>query len=166
MVALLHIGMNMFVLLDIAPVVEEVYGSARFLFLYTACGIGGSLCSTFFGSNPSVGASGAILGLLGLLLAITTKRSGAHIQAMRSRLISWVVTIFAFGFLVPGIDRMGPLRWICNRLRSWEILCGSLPAAGQERTRAYLLGWLAFAVIAAAFALMFMHLHDPLPMEN
>ncbi len=64
---LLHIGMNMFVFLDIAPVVEEVYGSARFLFLYTACGIGGSLCSTFLGKHPSVGASGAILGIIGLL---------------------------------------------------------------------------------------------------
>ncbi len=163
---LLHIGMNMFVLLDIAPVVEEVYGSARFLFLYTACGIGGSLCSTFFGSNPSVGASGAILGLLGLLLAITTKRSGAHIQAMRSRLISWVVTIFAFGFLVSGIDRWGHFGGFVTGFVLGKFFADRLPAAGQERTRAYLLGWLAFAVIAAAFALMFVHLHDPLPMEN
>src|SRR5262249_31582128 len=69
---LLHIGMNMFVLLDIAPVVEELYGSARFLFLYVVCGIGGSLCSTFLGRNPSVGASGAILGIVGLLIAVTT----------------------------------------------------------------------------------------------
>lgn len=62
------------------------------------------LCSTFIGRHPSVGASGAILGLIGVLIAITTKRSGAHMQAICSRLISWVATIFAFGFLVPSID--------------------------------------------------------------
>jgi len=113
-----------------------------------------------------VGASGAILGLLGLLLAITTKRSGAHIQAMRSRLISWVVTIFAFGFLVSGIDRWGHFGGFVTGFVLGKFFADRLPAAGQERTRAYLLGWLAFAVIAAAFALMFVHLHDPLPMEN
>ena len=44
---LIHIGFNMMVLMDIGPVVEELYGSARFLFLYTATGIVGFLFSAF-----------------------------------------------------------------------------------------------------------------------
>jgi rhomboid protease GluP len=160
---LLHIGMNMFVFLDIAPVVEEVYGSARFLFLYTACGIGGSISSTFFGRHPSVGASGAILGIIGLLLAITTKRSGIQIQAMRSRLISWVVTIFAFGLLVPGIDGWGHFGGFATGFVLGKIFADRLPTAGKERTQAYALGWLAGLVIIASFAMMFMHFGDPLP---
>jgi rhomboid protease GluP len=160
---LLHIGMNMFVLLDIAPVVEEVYGSARFLFLYVACAIGGSLSSTFFGKGPSVGASGAILGLIGVLIAITTKRSGAQMQAMRSRLISWVVTIFAFGFFVPGIDNWGHFGGLATGFLLGKVLADRQPAAGQERTRAYLLGWIAGALLVAAFVMMFLHLGDPLP---
>ena len=65
----------MLVLLDISPVVEELYGSARFLFLYVACGIGGSLCSTFFGKNLSVSASGAILGVVASLWDVSDRRT-------------------------------------------------------------------------------------------
>ena len=35
---LIHIGFNMMVLMDIGPVVEELYGSARYFFLYTFTG--------------------------------------------------------------------------------------------------------------------------------
>jgi rhomboid protease GluP len=100
---LIHIGFNMMVLMDIGPVVEEVYGSARFLFLYLAAGIVGFLFSAFSGHN-SIGASAPILGLIGMLIAVTTKRSGAHMQELRSRLISWVVSIFVLGFFISGID--------------------------------------------------------------
>ncbi len=96
---LIHIGFNMIVLLDIGPMVEEVYGSARYLFLYLVMGIAGYLLSALAG-HFSVGASGAILGIIGLLIAITTKRGGMQMKELRSRLISWVVTIFALGFLV------------------------------------------------------------------
>ena len=101
---LIHIGFNMMVLMDIGPVVEEVYGSARYLFLYTSAGIIGFGASAFFGGHPAVGASAPILGLIGLLIAITTRRSGAHMQQLKSRLISWVISIFVLGFIVPGID--------------------------------------------------------------
>ncbi|MGB8321850.1 MAG: rhomboid family intramembrane serine protease [Candidatus Acidiferrum sp.] len=160
---LLHIGMNMMVLLDIAPMVEEVYGSARFLFIYVACGVGGSLLSTLFGKGPSVGASGAILGLIGVLIAVTSKRGGASMQAMRSRLISWVVTIFAFGFLVPGIDNWGHFGGLTIGFLVGRIFSDRQPAAGSERSRSYLMGWFAGAVIVAAFVMMYIHFNDPIP---
>ncbi len=160
---LLHIGMNMFVLLDISPIVEELYGSARFLFLYVACAIGGSACSTFFGRGPSVGASGAILGLLGVLIAVTTRHSGANIQALRSRLISWVIAIFAFGLLVPGIDNWGHFGGLATGFVLGRLLADRLPEAGPERTRAYALGWLAGGVLVAAFAFMIVNFGNPLP---
>ncbi len=39
--SLLHIGFNMWVLMDIGPVVEDLYGSARYFFLYVATGAAG-----------------------------------------------------------------------------------------------------------------------------
>ena len=45
---LLHIGFNMWVLMDIGPMVEELYGSARYLFLYRCDGRGG-ICAQFLG---------------------------------------------------------------------------------------------------------------------
>ena len=160
---LLHIGMNMFVLMDIGPVVEEVYGSARYLFVYTACAIGGSVLSTFAGSHPSVGASGAIMGLLGALIAITTKRGGAQIREMRSRLISWVVTIFAFGFLAGGVDNWGHFGGLATGFAVGKLLADREPNPGPERTQAYAMGWIAFAVLAVAFVQMLRNFGNPLP---
>jgi rhomboid protease GluP len=154
---LLHIGMNMFVLLDIAPIVEELYGSARFLFLYIACGIGGSLGSTFLGRYPSVGASGAIMGLIGLLIAVTTRRGGASMQAMRSRLISWVITIFLFGFIASGVDNYGHFGGLVTGFLLGRVFADRQPAPGQERTQAYVLGWLAGGLLIAAFVMMFLN---------
>jgi len=163
---LLHIGFNMMVLLDIAPVVEELYGSARFLFLYVACAVGGSALSTYFGKAPSVGASGAIMGVIGILIAVTTKRSGMQFQAMRSRLISWVITIFAFGFLMGGIDNWGHFGGLVTGFAFGKIFTDQPPAAGPERSRSYLLGWLAGGFALACFVMMFLHFSDPLPFRE
>src|ERR1019366_9381537 len=43
---LLHIGFNMWVLMDIGPMVEEMYGSARYLFLFVVTGASGYLASS------------------------------------------------------------------------------------------------------------------------
>jgi rhomboid protease GluP len=158
---LLHIGFNMMVLLDIGPVVEELYGSPRYLFLYVTTGAAGFALSVWH--VPAVGASGAIMGLIGLMIAVTTKRSGAAMQALRSRLVSWVVTIFVFGFLMPGIDNWGHFGGLAAGFGLGKLFADREPMNPRERTTAYALGWLAGAVCFASFALMFLHYRDPLP---
>jgi rhomboid protease GluP len=159
---LIHIGFNMMVLMDIGPVVEEVYGSARFLFLYTATGVTGFLLSAFSRHN-SVGASAPILGLIGLMIAITTRRSGAHMQQLRSRLISWVVSIFVFGFLMRGVDNWAHFGGLAAGFGLGKLFADREPVNASERDTANALGWLAAAVVVACFVLMIVHYRDPLP---
>jgi rhomboid protease GluP len=161
---LIHIGFNMMVLLDIGPMVEEVYGSARYLFLYITMGVVGFLLSAWRGSF-SVGASGAILGIIGLLIAITSKRGGAQMRELRARLISWVVTIFALGFLAAGLrtDNWAHFGGLAAGYLLGRVFADRLPEAGQERTRAYALGWLAGLVVIASFVLMVLHYSDAFP---
>jgi membrane associated rhomboid family serine protease len=161
---LIHIGFNMIVLLDIGPMVEEVYGSARYLFLYLVMGIAGYVLSALAG-HFSVGASGAILGIIGLLIAITTKRGGTQMKELRSRLISWVVTIFALGFLVGGLrtDNWAHFGGLAAGFLLGKVFADRLPEPGRERTQAYALGWLAGIVIIASFALMLLHYANPIP---
>ena len=160
---LIHIGFNMMVLMDIGPVVEEVYGSARFLFLYTATGIVGFLFSAFVGRHTSVGASAPILGLIGVMIAITTKRGGSHMQQLRSRLVSWVVSIFVFGFLMRGVDNWAHAGGLAAGFGLGKLFTDREPANPSERRTAYTLGWLAAAVVVASFVLMILHYRDPLP---
>jgi rhomboid protease GluP len=159
---LIHIGFNMMVLLDIGPVVEEVYGSARYFFFYTVCGLCGSLLSARFGSAPAVGASGAILGLIGILIAITYRRGGAQIQQLRGRLISWVVTIFAIGFVFRGLrtDNWGHFGGLAAGFLLGRFFADREPMNSSERNVAYALGWSALAFVVACLVMMILHISD------
>jgi len=103
----LHIFMNMYVLYIYGPDVEQVLGSARFLALYLVAGFVAT--ATSFALGPcdavSVGASGAIFGVVGALLVYVFNRRGS--PAGRRALNGLLVIIglnLVFGFL-PGIDQ-------------------------------------------------------------
>jgi rhomboid protease GluP len=156
---LLHIGMNMLVLMDIGPLVEEAYGSARYFFFYTVAGLCGALLSATLSSHPSVGASGAILGMAGVLIAMTGRSSGIQMQQMRSRLISWVVTIFAIGFMFSGLrtDNWAHLGGIAAGFVLGKVFADRQQVTPKERNTAYALGWLAAAAVATSFVFMILH---------
>jgi rhomboid protease GluP len=151
--SILHIFFNMWVLMDIGPQIEELYGSARYLFIYVVAGIGGYLVSSAF-RHFSVGGSGALLGLIGLLLAMSMGRRGAGMQMLRSQLIRWLVYMVIWGFLFPGIDNMAHLGGFATGFVLGKIMTDRLPATPEQRKRAYVLGWAAALVVAASFVMI------------
>jgi membrane associated rhomboid family serine protease len=167
--SILHIAMNTWVMMDVGPQVEEVYGSARYLFLYVATGIVSFIASTawsvvrygYAGGGIGIGASGALMGLIGLMLAITTLRGGAYMRMIRGQLIKWVVYILAFGILISGIDNAAHLGGLAAGFLLGKVMADREPADATERKRAYLLGWSAGVVVAASFAFMLMHYFRP-----
>ncbi len=159
---LIHIGFNMMVLMDVGPVVEEVYGSPRYFFLYVITGMSGFALSAVHGT-PAVGASTALMGLIGLMIAITTKRGGMAMRELRSRLVSWVVSIFVIGFLMPGIDNWGHFGGLAAGFALGKLFADRQPMNATESRMAHALGWLAGAVVLASFVMMILHFRDPLP---
>ena len=97
---IMHIGMNMWVLFDLGPQVDEVYGSARYFAFYTLATIGGYIASSYWSPMvPSIGASAGIFGLIGVMIAFgVTNRShlGAAIHGMYIR---WAIYGLLFGLL-------------------------------------------------------------------
>jgi rhomboid protease GluP len=152
--SLLHIGFNMWVLMDIGPMVEELYGSARYLFLYVVTGVAGYVLSGLVGHPVSIGASGSLLGLVGLLLAVTSRRGGAAMQMLRGQLIIWVVGIFLLGFWAQGIDNAAHLGGLIAGFLLGRIVADREPATVSERKRAQALGWLTAMVVLASFVAM------------
>ncbi len=150
---LLHIGFNMWVLMDIGPMVEEMYGSARYLFLYLVTGGVGYLVSAAMG-HFSVGASAALLGLIGVLLAATTGRKSIGAQAMRSSLIRWVIYIAVFGLVMRGIDNAAHFGGLAAGYLLGRVMVDRPPLEVAERRRADLLGWLAGIAVAVSFGFM------------
>jgi rhomboid protease GluP len=149
---LLHIGFNMWVLMDIGPQIEELYGSAKYLFIYVVTGIGGYLLSSFFG-HFSVGGSGAIVGLVGVLLALTMGRQSAGMQMLRGQLVRWLIYLAIWGFVVQGIENWAHFGGLATGFVLGKLLSDRPPATVQERTRAYTMGWLAALVVVTSFAM-------------
>jgi rhomboid protease GluP len=163
---LLHIGFNMMALMQFGPAIEEVYGSSRYLFIYVFTGAFGFLLSAFTG-HFSLGASGGLLGLVGVMLAITSKRGGSYMRDLRSRLISSVVILFALG-LTPfmAMDNWAHGGGLAAGFVLGKIFADRQPNSANERRRAYALGWLAALVIIASFVLMIVHYRDPTPFSQ
>ena len=150
--SLMHIAFNMWVLMDIGPQVEELFGTGRYLFLYVVTGIGGYVLSSAFG-HFSVGGSGALLGLVGVLLAITVGRKTAGMLMLRSQLIRWLIYIGVLGFLMQGVDNYAHLGGLATGFLLGRIMVDRPPADTSERKRANAMGWAAAIIVLASFAM-------------
>jgi rhomboid protease GluP len=159
---LLHIGFNMYALMQLGPALEELYGSSRYFFLYISTGAFGFLVSSIMGSY-SLGASGGLLGLVGAMLAVTTKRGGAYMRQLRSQLISSVVFLLVLGFMGMGIDNKAHIAGLASGFLLGKIFPDRQPMNVRERQIAHALGWLAAIAVIASFSLMILHYRDPLP---
>jgi len=151
---LLHFAMNMFALWDVGRLVETLYGSAAFAFLYLASGVAGSLASVAW--NPwvhSAGASGAIFGVLGALLAYALKPGmGLDPDTLRRHRIAAFVFIgysLAFGLVGEGIDNAAHIGGLVAGIVVGYVL--ARPVA--EWPRRFQPGRAAAAVLAAAVLL-------------
>ena len=98
---ILHIVFNVYWIRSLGPVVEEIYGSARTFLIFILAGAAGFLVSNLLTGAPTIGASGAIFGLLGALLA-HGRRAGRSL--MTAQVWSQALILFLFGFLMPGVN--------------------------------------------------------------
>jgi rhomboid protease GluP len=115
---LLHIAFNLIWVRELAPPVGHVFGAGRLAIIYTVSTAIAALLSSLMGkflpetfsflrgADITVGASGAIFGLLGALVSYgqVTKN-----DALRKQAFSYVVAMFVFGFLMPNVDNWGHL---------------------------------------------------------
>jgi rhomboid protease GluP len=151
--SILHILFNMWVLMDIGPQIEELYGSARYLFIYVVTGIGGYILSSLMG-HFSVGGSGALLGLIGVMLAMTMGRRAAGMQMLRQSLIRWLIYIAVLGVLMHGtIDNWAHAGGLATGFLLGKILTDRPPSTPQEVRLAQALGWIAAIVVIGSFLL-------------
>ena len=96
-----HLLLNMYALYMFGPLLEGALGRLRFTVLYLVSALGGSAVSYAFSSpaTPSLGASGAVFGLLGAFLVVN-RRLGRD----NSAIVVLLAINLGYGFLVPQID--------------------------------------------------------------
>jgi rhomboid protease GluP len=101
----------------------------RLISLYTLGGVIGFFVSYLAGVQFTLGASAAVCSLIGASLYYGKSRGGTYGQAIYKQISGWVVGLFIFGFLVPGINNWGHGGGLAG-----GIILGYL-LGYQERTR-------------------------------
>ncbi len=132
---IIHIGFNMWALRDMGGIAERFYGNAQFLAIYLVAGLFGSLASLFYSASQavSVGASGAIFGVAGAIMAALFTKPGklpsALVSHMRTSMVIFVGYSLFMGFTVSFIDNSAHIgglvsgflmAWIMAERFDWE----------------------------------------------
>ncbi len=125
-----HILGNAMSLYILGMASEHAYGARSMLLIYLASGIAGSVLSAAMGPGPSVGASGAIFGLMGAVLVLFWKHH--HELMVRDKRIgvvvaAWALFTIATGLMVPMIDNAAHLGGLFGGMAmAWGIRPGIL----------------------------------------
>jgi rhomboid protease GluP len=104
---ILHIFFNMAAMRQLASVVNREFGVYRMFAIYTLSGIIGFWVSYLAGIGFTIGASASVCGLVGAILFYGKSRGGVYGKNLYRQVAGWVLFIFAFGLLVPGINNWG-----------------------------------------------------------
>ena len=142
----LHIAFNMYVLFAIGPTLERILGHGRYLTLYVLSALGGGVASYAFSDirTVSVGASGAIFGLMGALVV-----AGKRLRYDITQVLILLGINVVIGFLAPGVD------W---RAHLGGMVTGAVVAAilvippRRHRTAIQVTGLLAVVFVLATVA--------------
>ena len=101
---LLHILFNILWIRQLGPAVEEVYGPARLVIIFTISGAAGFVVSNSLGVPFTIGASGSIFGLLGAIVAYGRKRGGVYGRMVLQQYGQWALILFIMGFFMAGVN--------------------------------------------------------------
>lgn len=143
----LHIAFNMYVLFALGPTLERILGHGRYLALYLLAALGGGVASYVFSDlrTVSVGASGAIFGLMGALVV-----AGRRLKYDITQVLVLLGINVVIGFIAPGVDWRAHLGGLVTGAAVAAIM---VVAPARHRTVVQVGGVLAILVVMAALTM-------------
>jgi membrane associated rhomboid family serine protease len=138
---LMHFFFNTYVTIQLGPLVEGEYRTERFWVIYLTSGIVGSAVSQLARPVNTVGASGAIFGLMGLLLVHAWRLGGTTGSHIKQMLMQYAFYVVIFSFLFPNIDHWNHFGGFLAGAAMGFIVKG-----GEYRSRSERAGWQVAAV--------------------
>ena len=129
--SLLHLAFNSWVLYDLGPSVESLYGPRKFLVLYVVSGAAGFVASYVWRPyGVSVGASGSLFGLIGAMIAYGYHHRRSVSDAERNMFVRWAIYMLVFGFLIGGVDNAAHIGGLLAGL-AFGTLVSDMPSVTQ-----------------------------------
>lgn len=133
---IMHIALNMYSLYSLGTFVEELYGFYKYYIIYFISGITGSIFSYLFSNSVSVGASGAIFGLLGTALVFAIAERDRIGKAFLRDVGSSIAANFIVGLSIPNIDNFAHLGGFIGGVIT-AIFIRMINAASRNSKKAY-----------------------------
>jgi rhomboid protease GluP len=138
---IVHLAFNMWALWDSGRLTERLFGNAWFAALYVFAGLCGSSVSMLWNQEIiSGGASGAVFGVFGALLAYMTVERGSippqTLNRLRLSTSTFVVYSLFYGFVQSGIDNAAHLGGLAGGFLMGLILARPLAEPRRSRGRA------------------------------
>ena len=149
-IGFLHLLVNMYSLGLIGSQLETYVGKLKFLIIYLASAISGSLFSLVGGATLSAGASGAIFGLLGSLLYFGYHYRLYLSSVLKSQIIPIIIFNLALGLLIPSIDILAHI----GGLIGGYLITMALGLEGKSHQKDMLNGWITFTLYLAFLILI------------
>ena len=123
-----HLFNNMVILFFLGAMIEKVTGHIQLLLIYLLSGIGANICSLLYkvmtmDSMASVGASGAIFGLDGVLLAWILLDRQAMPDVTPRRVLLMIVLSLYSGFTAHNIDNAAHVGGLLTGFAAGALLC-------------------------------------------
>ncbi|MCR4435840.1 MAG: rhomboid family intramembrane serine protease [Clostridiales bacterium] len=143
---IVHLLVNSYSLYAVGPEVESIFGVKRYIFLYLASGVLGNIASFIFSPSVSVGASGAIFGLMGTLLYIGLRFRKTFSSAYYINIVGIILFNILYGLSQKNIDNYAHIGGLAGGL-----ICSVLTGLEGERlvTGRKVLGWILAAAVFA-----------------
>lgn len=130
-----HLLGNMVALYILGLACEHAFGSATMLAIYAIAGIAGGLASAAFEPMPTVGASGAIFGLMGCAIAmLARRRRELHVRDARIGIVLgvWALWQLGLGLVSPMVANMAHVGGLlAGALFGWMIVPRLLTTGGK-----------------------------------
>lgn len=123
---IIHLAFNMYALYSIGPQIEEIYGKKKYISIYFLSGIGSSFLSYYMLPNTlSIGASGAIFGLLGALVIFALKNRNSLKKGAVGSLLMVIGVNLYIGMTLPNIDNYGHIGGLIVGIIAGGIFLGT-----------------------------------------
>lgn len=134
---ILHLFINCYSLYSVGDLVEKIFGRFKFAVVYIVAGITGNILSFIFSTNPGVGASGAIFGLLGALLYFGVNKPALFKSHFGYNIILTILLNLGYGFTNAGIDNFAHIGGLTGGFLASGIVFKSEPKRWYTDRRLY-----------------------------
>lgn len=157
-IGILHILFNGFSLYQIGPLVEEAYGSQKFIYIFLITGIMGVVASCVYSPHsPSAGASGAIMGLIGITAVYGHRVGGLAGRNLMRQMVFWTVIVLIYGYAMPGVDNANHIGGLVTGAALGYLIRPEPPTTARTQNIWNVVSIICVVLIAASFAMVGLH---------